>query len=139
MTQTPLLLLAAALWIAPQSNVPFHRGPLRNSFATAAEDVIDTADAVQIHADDTQIGAQMQQLHTVYDRLKSMADDERETEVAQSLNDLVFAVSACHITARGGDSTEQCEAQVNRARTRSMVAIEKHKTPNGWQDGAPPQ
>jgi len=137
MTTPSMLLLAAVLTLAPQSNVPFHRGPLRNSFASAAEDVINTADHVQIHADDTEFGAQLQQLHTAYDRLKSMAEDQRETEVAQSLNDLVFAVSACHITARGGDSTQQCEAQVDHARTRSMAAIDKHKTPSGWQDGPP--
>ncbi|SEG02176.1 hypothetical protein SAMN05421819_1716 [Bryocella elongata] len=137
MTSTPLLLLAAALSIVPQTNVPFHRGPLRNSFASAAEDVIDTADTVQIHADDTEFSAQMQQVRTAYDRLKSMAEDQRETDVSQALNDMIFAISACHITARGGDSTQQCEEQVNHARTRSMEAIEKHKTPGGWQDGAP--
>lgn len=136
MTSIPLFLLVAVLWLAPQ-NVPFHRGPLRNSFATAAENVIDTADTVQIHAEDSVFSAQMQQLHTVYDRLKALAEDQRENDVAQSLNDLVFAISACHITARGGDSTQQCEAQVSHARTRSMQAIEKHKTASGWEDGSP--
>lgn len=137
MTPTPALLLLTALAFGPQSNTPFPHGPLRNSFASAGETVIDTADQVEIHAEQNRFDPQMQQLHAVYDRLKTLAQDDRENEIAHSLNDLVFAISACHLTALGGGSTEQCEAQVSRARIRSMEALNKHKTASGWEDGPP--
>ena len=132
-----VLVIAGFALAAPQANTPFPHGPLRNSFASAAESVIDTADAVEIQAPEVRYAPEMQQLHATYDRLKSLAEDDRETNVARALNDLLFAISACHLQATGGGPTDKCEAQVQRARIRSMEAMDKHRTAGGWVDGPP--
>jgi hypothetical protein len=136
------MVLAVWLMLLPQSSGPAYGGPpsrtpLRNSFATAAESVIDTADAVEISAPRERYAPEMTQLQATYDQLQRVAEDDREKEVAHALNDLVFAIAACHLQAEGGTPTQTCEAQVQRARLRSMEALGKHKTASGWIDGAP--
>lgn len=134
----PTLLLAASLLLAvPQFNPAYPHGPMRNTFATSAETVVDTADAIDIHANDAAFDAQMQQLHNTYDTLKAMAEDEREKDVASSLNDLVFAISACHLQARNGAPIEKCTKQIANARFRSLDALGKHKDGATWVDGPP--
>jgi hypothetical protein len=136
---TPALLVAALLWFAPQlqTNTPFPHGSLRNSFVTGAETLIDSADAIDLHASEDRYGPELAHVKSIYAQLQSMAQDEREKDVASALNDMIFAISACHIQAVGGNSTTQCEAQVAHARRRSMETLSKHRTPNGWEDGPP--
>ncbi len=132
-------LFTAALWLfspLPQS-APRDATPPRNSFVVAAESAIDAASAVKLDGDDAQFGPQIQSLKTAQANLTRMAEDDNERDIASAVNDLVFAVSACHITAKGGASTGQCESQITDARTHAMQAMKKHKSGGIWQDGPP--
>jgi hypothetical protein len=132
-------LLTAALWLLsplPQST-PRDSTPPRNSFVVAAESTIDAASAVKLNGDDAQFGSRIQALKTAQANLTGMAEDDNERDIASDINDLVFAISACHIQAKGGASTTPCESQISDARTRAMQAMNKHKTGGAWVDGSP--
>ena len=81
--------------------------------------------------------AQFQLVKSAKENLKSMADDERERDAASAADDLIFAVSACHLQAKDGAPTDRCETQIANARTRAMDAIRKHKSTGAWVDGPP--
>jgi hypothetical protein len=133
----PGALLTVALWLfslLPQS-APRDSTPPRNSFVVAAESAIDNATAVNLKGDDAQFGSQIQALKSSQANLTRMAENDNERDVASDVNDLVFAVSACHIQAKGGAPTPQCESQISDARTRAMQALNKHKSGSIWQDG----
>jgi hypothetical protein len=132
-------LLTTALWLfspIPQS-APRDSTPPRNSFVVAAESAVDNATAVDLKGDDAQFGPQIQALKSSQANLTRMAEDDTEREIASDVNDLVFAVSACHIQAKGGAPTARCESQISDARTRAMQALNKHKSGSVWQDGPP--
>lgn len=129
------LLFASSLFLL--QTLPTTTGPVRNTFAVAAETVLDNASAVDIAADEAHYNAQFQQLKISKDNLAGMANDDREKDIASEANNLVFLVSACHLQAKDGASTDKCHAQLDRARNRMMEAIAKHKSPGGWVDGPP--
>jgi hypothetical protein len=131
------LLLASALLLLPLQQLPTVSGPIRNTFVVAAETVIDNASAVDVAADDIRFNAQLQQLTVSKNNLVSMASDDREKDIASEANNLVFLVSACHIQAKDGASTDKCKAQLEHAGKRIMEAISKHKSSGAWADGPP--
>ena len=137
----PVAIVSAAFFALllppPQSTLPTTLAPLRNTFVVAAETVIDSVSAIDIKGDDVHFNAQMQQVKTAKDNLKSMADDERERDAASAADDLIFAVSACHLQAKDGASTDKCEAQIASARTRAMEALRVHKSNGAWVAGPP--
>lgn len=133
-------ILSAAhliLLLSPQSMLPTATGPLRNTFVTAAETVIDNASGIDIKGDDAHFNPQMQQLRAAKDNLKGMAEDDRERDAAVAADDLIFAVAACHIQAKDGASTDRCQAQIDGARTRAMEALRVHKSNGVWAAGPP--
>jgi hypothetical protein len=131
-----IALLTLAGQEAPRS-LPNSLAPLRNTFVTAAETVIDSASAVDLSGDDAHYAAQMQDLRTAKENLKRMAEDDRERDAASATDDLVFAVQACHLQAKDGAGTDKCQVQVNNARRRAMEALLKHKANGKWVDGPP--
>jgi hypothetical protein len=134
------ILLTSTLWLLfqpTQSTFPTISGPLRNTFAVAAETVIDNASAVDVKADEIRFNAQFQQLKISKDNLTGMATDEREKDIAARANDMLFQISACHIQAKDGANTAQCESQIAKAQSSIMEAISKHKSGRTWTDGPP--
>ena len=79
----------------------------------------------------------MQTLKAASANLTQMAQSDDEREVVSDFNDLTFAISTCHITAKGGAATTQCEAQIDQARTRTMQDLKQHKNGAAWVDGPP--
>jgi hypothetical protein len=130
-------LVLAPIAVSAQTNGPTQNMPLRNTFVTGAETVIDTAGAVNVKADDPSFDLQMSQLKTAKDNLVALAQNDREQEIARDASDLVFLVSACHIQAKDGTDTTTCLAQISRARRRMMGNIRKHKVNDAWVDGDP--
>jgi hypothetical protein len=110
---------------------------MRETFIAAAETVIDDASAVDIKLDDAHFAGQFQQLKEVQANLSSMADDDREHTIADTMKDLVFQISSCHIQSKDGAPTDKCIAQITNARTEAMTALNKHKDGNTWVDGPP--
>ena len=109
----------------------------RNTFATAAESTIDTVSAVDLSAPPSTYAASMQTAQTARTTLEQMATEEGEPGVVAAVNDLYFAIAACHIQAVDRTDTAPCRAQVDRARTRAMTVLGKHKVNGVWQDGPP--
>jgi hypothetical protein len=130
-----LLLLSAPAQQGPPTANPTY--PLRATFVTAAETVIDDAAAVDIKADTGHFAGQMQQLKEAQANLASMAGDDRENAIADEMKDLIFQIYSCHIQSIDGSSTAKCEAQVTAARNRAMETLNKHKDGNTWVDGPP--
>ena len=114
-----------------------HNAPLRNTFVTAAETVIDNASRVDLRADLTVSDAQMKQVDSAKATLNGMVEDDREKDAAAVVNDMVFQLSACRLQATNGAGTDACKVQFDRARLRAMDAIHKHKSGDVWADGAP--
>jgi hypothetical protein len=136
------VLLAAALWIFSPSPAPAQIGPqpqtpLRDAIIVATETVIDDASAVDIKADDAHFAGQMTSLKEAQANLATMAEDDREKDIALAMKDMIFQIASCHIQSTDGAPTTKCEAQVNDARNRAMETIDKHKTGNSWVDGPP--
>lgn len=132
------LLLTSALLLAQMGRtLPTQTGPMRNTFVVAAETVVDNASHVDLRANTATSDAQMQQLKASRDTLAGMAEDDREKDAAALINDMVFAISACHLQATNGADTTTCKAQFLRARARVMEAIRKHKNGDAWVDGPP--
>jgi len=131
-------LLASTLFLLPfQYPIQPHKVPLRNTFVVAAESVIDQADNINIKSSDDQYEPQMKQLKAAQATLTRMIDEDGEHEVVDATNNLIFAISACHIQAKGNAGTTQCEPIISRARTGAMEAIDKHKSAGAWLDGPP--
>jgi hypothetical protein len=130
-----LSLLAAPAQQGPPSANPTY--PLRETFVTAAETVIDDALAVDIKADQAHFSGPMQSLKTAEDNLINMAEDDREKNIAESMKDLAFQISSCHIQSLDGADTSRCEAQVAGARNRVLETLNKHKQGGAWVDGPP--
>jgi hypothetical protein len=135
-------LLSATLLLfpaAPQTNMPGgQKGPLRNTFLVSAETVIDNAAAVDPTAADEQFGPQMTTLKQSQARLKSMANDDREDEIVSESNNMIFAISACHIQARAdATKTGTCKGQIANSMKQMMVLLNAHKSGGTWQDGPP--
>jgi len=129
------LILLIALVFLPQTQT--HRAPLTATFITATEGFLDQAEATDIHAPDAEFDPKFQALKTAKDNLKSMAEEDGEQEVVEAANNLLFAISACHLQSKNDADTTKCEAIIKRARFRVMAAIDKHKTGNIWADGPP--
>ena len=127
------LLLASLPTLAQEPS----REPLRNTFVTASETVIDTATAIDFHAAPASFDPQMLNLRAIKTNLDAMIDSEEEKLVARSLNDLIFLVSACHLQSVNATDTSKCEAQFSRARIRAMESIRRHKDGPNWLPGPP--
>ena len=133
-------LMASALGLinsSPQANPRTDSEPLRASFVVAAESAIDAASAVNLKGEDAEFNPQMQALKSANANLAQMAQSDDERGVVSDLNDLTFAVSACHIVAKGGASTKECEGQINDDRTHAMQDLKQHKNGAAWVDGPP--
>ena len=109
----------------------------RNTFATAVESVVDTLSAVDITASPTDYGEAMKSAQAARTNLNAMATEEGEHDVVSSVNDLYFAISACHIQATDHSDTTTCRAQIDHARTRVMTVLGRHKANGSWIDGPP--
>lgn len=136
------VLLASALWLfgpAMQSGRPVVTPPPppSNTFVSAAEVVLDDADKVDVSAPDVRFEAEMRDLKTAKDNLDRMAYSDREHEIVSSANDLIFAISACHVQAKDGANTAKCESQIAGARNRAMDVLGQHKTGATWVKGPP--
>ena len=133
------LALIALLTFSPAGAQmpPGHSAPLRNTFVTAAETVIDNASRVDLGANLAVSDAQMKQVDSAKETLTRMIEDDREKDAAAVVSDMVFQLSACRLQATNGGNTDSCKAQFERARLRAMEAIRKHKNGAAWEDGAP--
>lgn len=128
-------LLLTALWF---TQLPTLGGTtqIRNTFLVATETVIDNATAVDLRASDDRYEAQLKQLRQSKDTLTQMAEGQRENDVADDVNNLVFLISACRIQAKTGADTAKCTAQLATAETRIMDAIGAHKSNGAWKQDA---
>lgn len=109
--------------------------PLRQTFVTAAQVVIDDALAVDVKADNDHFAGAMQTLRAASDNLAAMAGDDREKSIADEMKDMIFQISSCHIQAIDGTPTETCEAQVKAAERRAMEVIGRRKEAGAWVSG----
>lgn len=134
LSATALLLLTPAQEGPPSLNPTY---PLRATFVTAAETVIDDADAVDLKADEAHFSGQIQQVNEAETNLTNMAGDDRETDIAAAMKDLIFQVNSCHIQAIDGTDTSKCEAQLKSARDRAMESLNRHKVNGAWVKGPP--
>jgi hypothetical protein len=129
--------LASTLLFLPQYPMPTHNPVLRNTFAVAAETVIDDADATVIKAPDAQFDPQMQQLKAAQANLKQMVAEQGEQEVVDETSNLIYTIAACHIQAKTAPDTSKCELTVSHARSSAMGALHKHKASGSWVEGDP--
>jgi hypothetical protein len=111
--------------------------PLRQTFVSAGQVVIDDALAIDVKADNDHFAGAMQQLKEATDNLAAMADEDREKEIAGEMKDMMFQISSCHIQAIDGTPTDKCEAQVKTAERRAMELLKRHKEGGTWVEGAP--
>jgi hypothetical protein len=111
--------------------------PLSQTFISAAQVVIDDAQAIDIHADNGHFAGPMQTLRQASDNLAAMASDDHEKDIASETKDMIFQISSCHIQAIDGTPTDQCEAQIKTAEKRAMEVINRHKENGAWTEGAP--
>ena len=120
--------------------IQLYTTPIRNTFVTAAESVIDTASAVDLHADQPAYDAQFRNLTLTRDNLAALvpgSNDDREGKALTAINNMIFTLSACRIQAIDGTDLTTCNAQFDRARNRAMESIHKHKANDTWLDGPP--
>jgi hypothetical protein len=132
--------LASTLFLLFQAappTLPTRTDALRNTFVVGTETVIDNAASIDLKADDAHFDAQMQQLKLSRDTLSAMAGEDREKDIAAAASNMIFIIAACHIQAKSGSDTTQCEAQSSRTRHRMMESINKHKNGGTWVDGPP--
>ena len=132
-------ILAASLLLLAQSpqTLPTETGPLRNTFVVATETVVDNAAAVDITALDPTYDPLFAQLQAARANLETLAEGDREHEIATSAKDLVFLVSACHLQAKNGAPVDKCLSQLANARTRIMQQLNHHKSGGAWIEGPP--
>lgn len=135
-------LLAAALFAlaAPVQQGPPPLSPVpppRETFRSAAEVVLDNAAAVDVKADNDHFAGAMQQLRQSNENLNSMAADEGEKSIAETMKDIIFQISSCHIQAIDGSSTDKCEAQIRTAERQAMTILKRHKEGSSWVEGPP--
>ena len=129
---------AAFLFVTTLSTSAQERKPhFRSTFVVATESTIDTVSAVDIDATASNYDAALKAAQTARTNLQQMATEEGEQDVVSSVDDLYFAISACHIQAVDNADTTACKAQVSRARNRAMTTLGKHKENGAWVDGAP--
>jgi hypothetical protein len=111
--------------------------PLSQTFISAAQVVIDDAEAIDIHADNDHFAGPMQTLRQASDNLGAMASNDHEKDIASEMKNMIFQISSCHIQAADGTPTGKCEAQIKAAETRAMEVINRHKENGAWADSAP--
>ncbi|HEY4009316.1 MAG TPA: hypothetical protein VGM11_04125 [Acidobacteriaceae bacterium] len=80
---TTIFVLAASAQQGPPGLMPTL--PLRQTFVSGAQVVIDDAQAVDIKADNAHFAGPMQQLKQASDNLTAMAEDDREKDIAASM------------------------------------------------------
>ncbi len=135
-------LLAAAVLVlaapAQQGPPPLSPPPPpRETFVSAAEVVLDNAAAIDVKADNDHFNGAMQQLRQSNDNLNSMAADEGEKNIAETMKDIIFQISSCHIQAIDGTPTDKCEAQIKTAERQAMTTLKRHKEGSSWVEGPP--
>jgi hypothetical protein len=147
---TTILLASALLLLTPAPTLPASTLPapqqdtsgipstsLRNSFVTAAESVVNNADALDLKADPAHFNGPMRQLQAAEANLNSMAEGDREHNIASAMQDLVVQISLCHIQAKTGASIGTCSAQVSDARRSALDALGMRKSSGAWVVGPP--
>ena len=140
MNSGALVAIAAFVLAAPaqQGPPPLSRiPPPRETFVSAAEVVLDNAAAIDVKADNDHFSGEMQQLRQSNDNLNSMAADDGEKSIAETMKDIIFQISSCHIQAIDGTPTDKCEAQIKSAERQAMTALKRHKEGDSWVAGAP--
>lgn len=135
-------LLAAAVFVlatpALQGPPPLSPPPPpRETFVSAAEVVLDNAAAIDVKADNDHFNGAMQQLRQSNDNLNSMAADDGEKSIAETMKDIIFQISSCHIQAIDGTPTDKCEAQIKTAERQAMTTLKRHKEGSSWVEGPP--
>jgi len=132
-----ILLTASTLLFVLSQNLPVEKGPLRNSFVTAAEAVLDSAAAIDVTATDSAYSPLFTHLQDTRAYLDSMAEGDRELGIASNAKDIIFFVSACRLQAKNGASTDKCLTQLTTARIRMMQQLNRHKSGELWVEGPP--
>ncbi len=130
-----MFVLAASAQQGPPGIMP--PPPLRQTFVSAAQVVIDDARGVDVKADNDHFAGQMQTLKEASDNLAAMAGDDREKDIASSMKDIIFQISSCHIQSIDGTPTDNCEAQIKAAEARAMEILNRHKENGTWAEGPP--
>lgn len=130
-----LFVLSASAQQGPPGIMP--PVPLSQTFISAAQVVIDDAQAIDIHTDNEHFAGAMQTLREANDNLAAMAQNDREKDIASEMKDMIFQISSCHIQAIDNTPTDKCEAQIKSAENRAMELINRHKENGAWTDGAP--
>ncbi|HZQ43869.1 MAG TPA: hypothetical protein VFA99_11490 [Acidobacteriaceae bacterium] len=130
-----VLVLAAPAQQGPPPLSP--PPPPRETFVSAAEVVLDNAAAIDVKADNDHFNGAMQQLRQSNDNLNSMAADEGEKNIAETMKDIIFQISSCHIQAIDGTPTDKCEAQIKTAERQAMTTLKRHKEGSSWVEGPP--
>lgn len=138
---TIFLPLGAALLLLTQlpQNMPVDNTPLRNSFVSAAETVVDDSAAVDVSAEDSTYDLRFSKFQGDRAYMDKLAQDDREHDIVASTKNLEFMVTSCHLQAKNGAPPEKCLTQLANARTRIMVELNHHKSGGIWVDGPPQQ
>jgi len=133
------LPLGATLLLLTQlpQNMPVDNMPLRNSFVSAAETVVDDSAAVDVSAEDSAYNLRFGKFQADRAYMDRLAQDDREHGIVTSTKDLEFLINACRLQTRNGVPPDKCLTQLANARTRIMVELNHHKSGDAWLDGPP--
>ena len=136
---TLFLPLGASLLLLAQlpQNMPVDNTPLRNSFVSAAETVVDDSAAVDVSAEDSTYDLRFGKFQADRAYMDKLADGDREHDIVASTKNLEFLINACRLQAKNGAAPDKCLMQLANARMRIMVEINHHKVGGAWVDGPP--
>lgn len=133
------IALAMALFAAAASSQmagpPSHE-PISNTFATAAETVVDTVASIDLHAVQGTYDPQFHNLTTQRENLDKLASNEREQAVSAAIKDMVLTLQACHIQAIDGADLTRCQGTLERDRARVMEVLGRRKVNGAWTDAS---
>lgn len=129
-----IITLVAAAATAQSSGPPSHE-PVSNTFATAAQTVLDTAAAVDLHASSATFQAQFQNLMAQRENLQKLSSNDREQTIVDAVKEIGLTLQACHIQAIDGADLTRCQATLDRDRERAMDVLGSHKVNGAWTAG----
>jgi hypothetical protein len=140
MTLPVSLLAAAMLFASPvpaqQDGPPPQSGPIRATFLTATETVLDAASAIDPSEPDAQFAAQLARFKELQQTLHEMAFDEREQDIVAEAGNIPFTLTSCHLQAQGDISRlPACKGQVDRSLRSVMRMLNMHKSNGAWVAG----
>jgi hypothetical protein len=135
---TAFVFLLAAAFPLPQQAPPQQTGPLRTTFVTAAETVIDAVLATDPAASDRKFTAELAILNQLQQTLKGMTFDEREDDIASESANITFALTSCHLQVRSDiNRLPTCKVQVDQSIQAVLLLLDVHKSGSAWSAGPP--